>query len=695
MLSDGVSSDMRQVERRKSLRNDTEERIGQKRRPSTGRHMTRNDGGHCDQRDDIESNPRTKPTAHKQDRRHASEKKDGQSTPWALRIRNKGVANKRPKTQKNSTTPTKTRSTTPSKKEKTPTTNQGKKGSTFNFKHAAEIVRGRTLHSSRSKSRDGTPKRKLRTLSLDKGTRKTSASPKPGRGKQSPTQVPKQKPGTKTPPVEKIQIKSVPPNTVRPENAHRPSPICLPLPPQSAPVTPASKNVSAFHLPSCQPEEISNNNQKPRWPRMPNFRRKKNEQEDPLAIDDDDDDDSLKRLLLDPKQQQSLLNAMLGHSGSMFEERSTLAAPNGGVMRTTTEFGSQKSDCWQACRAFHLWSCFDDSNTSPIQRKTHKAPKFWSRKSFGEYLVDISAYPYAFIEIICCIPDDFNSTPREHSHTITTHHVNKHHQGSTPPVRRVRIVPSKNHPSRKPKNVSLARDDPSVSVFTMGTLASNAGFWLPWGLGHCGDSMEDEPDEQFDTRAENDTTTGSTSSEETPLPPVTATDFQQLLRGDDIQSDERDGPVAEPIGEFEDTMETEKLPEEATSCQAEEEASEDVELNSHKEMTRTFHSSGSAHSTGWQTPDRNYDEDEEREGVCEAPIELDEGDDDHTRNSEGNHSSNSNDSHSRISLTSDTLQQDWETVPAKPLEEWEAMEALLQRVLRQKKATDDGSVNSL
>ena len=194
-----------------------------------------------------------------------------------------------------------------------------------------------------------------------------------------------------------------------------------------------------------------------RWPRL-SFRRKKIEE-------------AATEFQLDPEQRQRLLTMILGNNGSMFEERSIFDAPNGHAMR----------------------------DSQRISAKDEGPPK-----SCGERVVDaallfeaVSASPFICIQTICCVNEDY--LEEERAKLKSRAKVETKLQPPKPPMTDqpksyldgppevIQVVPTKT-----PRNIPTKQDAPSVSVFTTGTHGSNAGFWLPFGLGHCADSVADE-----------------------------------------------------------------------------------------------------------------------------------------------------------------------------------------------------------
>ncbi len=209
--------------------------------------------------------------------------------------------------------------------------------------------------------------------------------------------------------------------------------------PQPSPLVPG-KTTSAFQ----------------RWPRLPNFRPKK--------LGDEKDEFSL-----DQSQRQRLLTMILGNNGSIFDEGSTLNAPNGEVMRTDPR------------------DRINADNTPT--------------KNCGEHVVEaalmfeaISASPFICIQTICCVQDDYMEAERNNLNTTGRGGQGK--KLSTLTRNGLPVVIKVEGSKIAPKTVDVPKDEPSVSVFTNLTFGSKEGFWLPFGLGYCGDSVVHERDDR-------------------------------------------------------------------------------------------------------------------------------------------------------------------------------------------------------
>jgi hypothetical protein len=227
-----------------------------------------------------------------------------------------------------------------------------------------------------------------------------------------------------------------------------------------------------------------------RWPRLPNFRKKK---------PDDTNNNNNKKpnggaMEIDQEKREHLLRMILGNTGSFFEDRSTLNAPRGEVMRTG-------ADPIGAARAY--------------AREQGSPPK-----TFAGRLVDaallceaMTAWPFIFIQTICCVQDDYLEPERaklypseddedEEDPTKLMTTANTNPEG--PPI--VIEVKPENHRAPTPESVA----------FTTGSETGCIGF----ALGRCGDSSDDSVDPSTGKSSPITTMDESTVSVEKPPTPV-------------------------------------------------------------------------------------------------------------------------------------------------------------------------------
>eukprot|EP00934_Nitzschia_sp_Nitz4_P003637 Nitzschia sp. Nitz4//scaffold424_size9595//4069//6714//NITZ4_009092-RA/size9595-processed-gene-0.7-mRNA-1//1//CDS//3329551595//3627//frame0 len=207
---------------------------------------------------------------------------------------------------------------------------------------------------------------------------------------------------------------------------------------------------------------------KSRWPKLSAFRRKGGGDTQLNALLKERE--KIDQKWLDAENQKQVMNTLLGNTGSVFEDRSTLAAPKGVMLMNE---GASYDSCHNQCGFY--------ANGRPNPR--HKEGIF-STKTMGDCLVEVSAYPYFCIELACCIPRD---------HNAKANNFVRPKVGPKPGMKRLQVGGKrKQHIDGKPRNIAVCTEDRSVSVFTMGTMGSNGGFW--WPFGQCGDSMASEED---------------------------------------------------------------------------------------------------------------------------------------------------------------------------------------------------------
>lgn len=299
---------------------------------------------------------------------------------------------------------------------------------------------GSVAGSTRSKSLD--PAMKAPSLKRAQSTRVPSSLPNDG----EITHV------LRKTPVPAVAI-GKPPTPPTSSKTHRKQPTPHPAAGQPNTHSTVNRNQGKPQLPTV---EAGKSSAFQRWPRIPPFRNKKS-------------DNEKSQFSLDPDQRQHLLTMILGNNGSIFDEGSTLNAPNGEVMRT------------------------DPRDRIDVD--------YTPTKDCGDHVVEaalmfeaISASPFICIQTICCVQDDYLEEERNKLNAGTRGEQRKKQSATLknglPEVIKVEGT------TITPKAVDLLRDEPSVSVFTTGTLGSREGFWLPFGLGYCGDSVVDVRDER-------------------------------------------------------------------------------------------------------------------------------------------------------------------------------------------------------